>query len=136
MLGAAFHSAEQPAALQSSSGCVFKLRSRGHAAKASASRRLRAPRRRRIINTHLLTEYAFVLAPGGLLYTITDVEEVGAWMAAKLGAHPLFEAVPDAELAADPAAAEIASGTGEGKKGKRNSGSTWRAVFRRIATPR
>ena len=36
--------------------------------------------RRRIINSSLLTEYAFVLAPGGLLYTITDVEELGIWM--------------------------------------------------------
>jgi hypothetical protein len=36
--------------------------------------------RRRIINTTLITEYAYLLAPGGMLYTITDVEELGNWM--------------------------------------------------------
>lgn len=39
-----------------------------------------ANHRRRIINTSLLTEYAFFLAPGGILYTITDVSELGTWM--------------------------------------------------------
>jgi tRNA (guanine-N7-)-methyltransferase len=39
-----------------------------------------ANHRRRIITTTLLTEYAFLLAPGGWLYTITDVEELGQWM--------------------------------------------------------
>jgi hypothetical protein len=36
--------------------------------------------RRRIIQTPLLTEYAHLLAPGGWLYTITDVPELGEWM--------------------------------------------------------
>ena len=36
--------------------------------------------RRRIIQAHLLTEYAHLLAPGGWLYTITDVPELGEWM--------------------------------------------------------
>lgn len=39
-----------------------------------------ANHRRRIINTNLLTEYAYVLTPGGMLYTITDVPELGEWM--------------------------------------------------------
>ena len=39
-----------------------------------------ANHRRRIIQTSLLAEYAYCLAPGGLLYTITDVEELGEWM--------------------------------------------------------
>ena len=87
--------------------------------------------RRRIINTHLLTEYAFFLKPGGILYTITDVEEVGQWMWSRLEEHPLFEEVPEAELAQDEAAKLLASATEEGKKVARNKGSTWRAVFRR-----
>lgn len=40
--------------------------------------------RRRIINTSLITEYAYVLAPGGMLYTITDVQELGEWMVGTL----------------------------------------------------
>jgi len=36
--------------------------------------------RRRIIQKSLQAEYAYCLAPGGMLYTITDVEELGAWM--------------------------------------------------------
>lgn len=44
--------------------------------------------RRRIIQTSLLAEYAYVLAVGGVLYTVTDVPELGK---TKLDAHPLFE---------------------------------------------
>ena len=32
--------------------------------------------RRRIVNTTLLSEYAYYLTEGGLLYTITDVEDL------------------------------------------------------------
>ena len=35
--------------------------------------------RRRIIQRTLLAEYAYLLRPGGLLYTITDVEDLGNW---------------------------------------------------------
>eukprot|EP00008_Paramoeba_atlantica_P013556 CAMPEP_0201493348 /NCGR_PEP_ID=MMETSP0151_2-20130828/37523_1 /ASSEMBLY_ACC=CAM_ASM_000257 /TAXON_ID=200890 /ORGANISM="Paramoeba atlantica, Strain 621/1 / CCAP 1560/9" /LENGTH=216 /DNA_ID=CAMNT_0047880683 /DNA_START=42 /DNA_END=689 /DNA_ORIENTATION=- len=35
--------------------------------------------RRRIINTLLLAEYAFILRPGGLLYTVTDVKDLYEW---------------------------------------------------------
>jgi tRNA (guanine-N7-)-methyltransferase len=45
-----------------------------------------ANHRRRIINTNLLTEYAYLLAPGALLYTITDVQELGEWMVRKRAA--------------------------------------------------
>lgn len=36
----------------------------------------KANHRRRIISHALLSEYAFCLAPGGIIYTITDVQEV------------------------------------------------------------
>lgn len=36
--------------------------------------------RRRIIQASLLAEYAYCLAPGGLLYTATDVPELAEWM--------------------------------------------------------
>ena len=50
-----------------------------------------ANHRRRIIQTSLLAEYAYCLAVGGMLYTITDVPELGEWMKTKLDAHPLFQ---------------------------------------------
>jgi hypothetical protein len=42
--------------------------------------------RRRIIQPTLLTEYAHIMAPGGWLYTITDVPELGEWMVSGAGA--------------------------------------------------
>lgn len=95
-----------------------------------------ANRRRRIIQDTLLAEYAFLLKPGGLIYTITDVEELGQWMREKLEAHPIFERVLDEELEDDPAAALLQEGTEEGQKVKRNGGKTWRSVFRRLSSPK
>ena len=34
----------------------------------------------RIVSTTLCAEYAYVLRPGGCIYTITDVEELAGWM--------------------------------------------------------
>ena len=43
--------------------------------------------RRRIISRAQLADYAYLLRPGGMLYTITDVEEVGTWMREKVSCH-------------------------------------------------
>ena len=40
----------------------------------------------RIVNETLCAEYAYVLKPGGIVWTITDVEELAGWMAARFGA--------------------------------------------------
>ena len=50
-----------------------------------------ANHRRRIIQTSLLAEYAYCMAVGGMLYTISDVHDLAEWMREKLDAHPLFE---------------------------------------------
>ena len=92
--------------------------------------------RRRIVTTPLLAEYAYLLAPGGWLYTVTDVPELGEWMRARLDAHPLFERVGDVELGADVAAGLLLSATEEGQKVARNGGLTFRNVYRRLAAPR
>eukprot|EP00884_Botryococcus_braunii_P022675 jgi/Botrbrau1/9091/Bobra.0305s0001.1 len=89
--------------------------------------------RRRVIQSQLLAEYAYLLQPGGLLYTITDVPELSSWMRDKMEAHPLFQRVSDDELASDPAAALLATATEEGQKVARNGGQTWRNVYRRIS---
>ena len=157
--------------------------------------------RRRIIQRTLLAEYAYLLRPGGLLYTITDVEDLGNWQVCavdggmgggcvcggggmglgwgaavccrasvaggalpvkhdslslpqhhtrllllpslslpllqrdRLEAHPLFERVSDEELEGDAAAQLLLQGTEEGQKVARNSGKTWRHVYRRVAGP-
>ncbi|XWS47067.1 hypothetical protein CRYUN_Cryun14cG0121500 [Craigia yunnanensis] len=57
--------------------------------------------RRRVISCHLLDEYAYVLQVGGIIYTITDVEELGEWMKSCLENHPMFEALSEKELDAD-----------------------------------
>ncbi|CAA2998642.1 tRNA (guanine-N(7)-)-methyltransferase [Olea europaea subsp. europaea] len=72
--------------------------------------------RRRVINLHLLDEYAYVLREGGIIYTMTDVEELGVWMNSCLKGHPLFEAVTKEELEADPVVKLLSTATEEGQK--------------------
>ncbi|KAK1549843.1 hypothetical protein Q3G72_008769 [Acer saccharum] len=88
--------------------------------------------RRRVISPHLLDEYAYVLGVGGIIYTITDVEELGDWMKSCLESHPMFEALKEEELEADPVVKLLCSATEEGQKVARNGGQTFQAVFRRI----
>ncbi|XP_026533115.1 tRNA (guanine-N(7)-)-methyltransferase isoform X2 [Notechis scutatus] len=68
----------------------------------------------------------------GLVYTITDVEEVHTWMVKHFQEHPLFEEVPLKELDADPIVNLLGTSTEEGKKVQRNGGKVFPAVFRRI----
>jgi len=42
--------------------------------------------------------YAYVLQPGALAYTITDVKDLHDWMVQHFAEHPLFERVEAAEL--------------------------------------
>ena len=63
-----------------------------------------------------------------------DVLDLHNWMAAHGDAHPAFERVPDAELAADPCVAVMRTYTEEGKKVERNEGDKFVAVFRRLST--
>ncbi|XP_053157980.1 tRNA (guanine-N(7)-)-methyltransferase [Hemicordylus capensis] len=86
----------------------------------------------RIISSTLLAEYAYVLREKGLVYTITDVEEVHKWMVKHFQEHPLFEQVPLEELISDPVVNLLGTSTEEGKKVQRNGGKTFPAVFRRI----
>ncbi|EGD76805.1 tRNA (guanine-N(7)-)-methyltransferase [Salpingoeca rosetta] len=97
----------------------------------------------RIINTNLLAEYAYVLRPGGLVYTITDVIAMNEWMVSHLSAHPLFERVTQEELEQDPIVPKLYQSTEEGKKVYRNKargenhgdGEVRVAVFRRRPDP-
>ncbi|XP_074917097.1 tRNA (guanine-N(7)-)-methyltransferase isoform X2 [Chelonoidis abingdonii] len=86
----------------------------------------------RIISSTLLAEYAYVLCVGGLVYTITDVEEVHEWMVRHFSGHPLFVQVPLEDLGGDPIVGRLGTSTEEGKKVQRNGGKTFPAVFQRI----
>lgn len=112
----------------------------------------------RIISETLNAEYAYVLRPGGLMYTITDVEEYHHWIlrhfrqeksvAQEDGSAAgetetgtagdvtdLFERVSEEELERDPCVQVMKEATEEGKKVTRNKGHKFVAVFRRKADP-
>lgn len=93
----------------------------------------------RIISPTLLAEYAYVLRPGGIVYTITDVRDLHEWMCEHLDAFPLFERVEEEQLRKEghgPVLDAVYTATEEGKKVERNSGEKWLACFRRIEVPR
>ena len=93
----------------------------------------------RIISPTLLAEYAYVLRPGGIVYTITDVKDLAEWMEAHLSAFPLFESVDAEALRAEgkgPILDAVWNSTEEGKKVERNKGEKWLACFRRIELSR
>jgi tRNA (guanine-N7-)-methyltransferase len=93
----------------------------------------------RIISPTLLAEYAYVLRPGGIVYTITDVEDLHQWMKTHLESFPLFEAIDEDSLRADgkgPVLDAVWSSTEEGKKVERNAGQKWLACFKRVESSR
>ncbi|PYH42111.1 tRNA (guanine46-N7)-methyltransferase [Aspergillus saccharolyticus JOP 1030-1] len=103
----------------------------------------------RIVSETLNAEYAYALRPGGLLYTITDVEEYHHWVlrhfregedeesvhGAAGSVKELFERLTDEELAQDPCVRVMSEETEESKKVTRNKGNKYVAVFRRKEDP-
>lgn len=83
----------------------------------------------------LASEYAYVVRPGGIIYTITDVEDLHNWMARHLDDHPLFDRMTEEELAGDICVETMTNDTEEGKKVARNNGSKYIACFRRREDP-
>jgi len=93
----------------------------------------------RIISPTLLAEYAYVLRPGGIVYTITDVHDLHIWMKTHLQEFPLFEPVTEGALREEgkgPIIDAVFQSTEEGKKVERNQGDKWLACFRRIEVSR
>ncbi|KAJ9094644.1 hypothetical protein QFC19_007857 [Naganishia cerealis] len=97
----------------------------------------RSKHKARIITTTLLAEYAYVLRPGGILYTVTDVKDLHDWMMHHLSLHPSFEYIPTETLldAGDPVLKSAMTSTEEGMKVERNKGSKWAGCFRRKEDP-
>jgi tRNA (guanine-N7-)-methyltransferase len=78
-----------------------------------------------------LAEYAYVLRPGGIAYTATDVEELNDWMVLHFEEHPMFERIPETELQDDPCVKAILQDSEEAKKVEKANKKKFYAVFRR-----
>ncbi|KAL4862715.1 putative methyltransferase-domain-containing protein [Aspergillus spectabilis] len=109
----------------------------------------------RIVSETLNAEYAYTLTAGGLLYTITDVEEYHWWILRHFGyrapgdevpeveaegeqdtgVRELFERVTEEEIEEDECVRVMKDATEEGKKVTRNKGNKYVAVFRRKSNP-
>ncbi|XP_053949865.1 tRNA (guanine-N(7)-)-methyltransferase [Anastrepha ludens] len=92
----------------------------------------RAKHKWRIINQALLSEYAYVLRKGGLVYTMTDVEDLHKWIVQHMLQHPLYERLTNDEENADPITPKLYQSSEEGAKVVRNKGAHFLAIFRRI----
>lgn len=89
----------------------------------------------RIINKTLLAEYAYILAEGAIVYTVTDVKDLHKWIVQHFHEHPLFDDVPQEELNVDPIIEKLYESTEEGQKVTRNKGDKFLAVFKRVPDP-
>uniref|UniRef100_A0A1B6MQR3 tRNA (guanine-N(7)-)-methyltransferase n=1 Tax=Graphocephala atropunctata TaxID=36148 RepID=A0A1B6MQR3_9HEMI len=87
----------------------------------------------RIINTTLLAEYAYVLAEGGRVYAVTDVQDLHEWMVKHFREHTLFRQLAQEQLDEDPVVAKLLDSTEEGQKVSRNHGDKFLAAFERVA---
>ena len=85
----------------------------------------------RIVSTTLNSEYAYVLRTMGIVYTITDVEDLYLWMVAHFTNHPSFERLTQEEEQADVCVQTMRVETEEGKKVERNKGQKFVVCFRR-----
>jgi tRNA (guanine-N(7)-)-methyltransferase len=73
--------------------------------------------RRRIVSPALLSEYAALLRPGGILWTITDVPALHAWMRDHLREHASFREREVDER--DPCVQAMRTATDEARKSMR-----------------
>lgn len=89
----------------------------------------------RIVSGTLTAEYAYVLRPGGIVYTITDVQDLHEWMARYFDESVLFERLGDEEVKKDELAQCMRVETEEGKKVERNGGQKFLACWRRMENP-
>jgi tRNA (guanine-N7-)-methyltransferase len=89
----------------------------------------------RIVSATLGAEYAYVMRPGGIIYTITDVRDLHEWMAGHFSSCESFERLTDEETEADRCVVIMREATEEGKKVERNQGLKLVACFRRLEDP-
>ncbi|XP_017035311.1 tRNA (guanine-N(7)-)-methyltransferase [Drosophila kikkawai] len=92
----------------------------------------RAKHKWRIINQALLSEYAYVLKKGGLVYTMTDVEDLHKWIVSHMEQHPLYQRLDEQAANADPITPKLYQSSEEGAKVVRNKGDHFLAIFQRL----
>lgn len=88
--------------------------------------------RRRIISQTLLDEYAYVLKKGGLIYTVSDVKELGDWMCEHLEQHPSFERLTQQEVDADDFVPYVKDSSEDAQRTQQQKKQKHLCVFRRI----
>lgn len=93
--------------------------------------------KQRIVSNTLNSEYAYVLRPQGIVYTITDVEDLHNWMVQHFEDHSSFERVSEEELksSGDRCIDVMKHETEEGKKVERNKGKKFVACYKRFDDP-
>ena len=90
--------------------------------------------RQRIISSSLNAEYAFVLKPGGLLYTITDVEEYHYWVLRHFGVLDHANSVPSENGAESTAQEKNGAEEDDDDEDDENSGvARVRELFERVS---
>ncbi|POS87891.1 hypothetical protein EPUL_000407 [Erysiphe pulchra] len=89
----------------------------------------------RIVSATLNSEYAYVTRPRGIIYTITDVEDLHKWMVHHFETHPAFDRIPEEDQEADECVKIMRTETEEGMKVERNNGPKYVALFRRLEDP-
>lgn len=89
----------------------------------------------RIVSTTLNSEYAYVMKEGGIIYTITDVEDLHMWMVKHFDDCESFERVGEEIVEEDACVEVMKRETEEGKKVERNGGEKFVALFKRKADP-
>ncbi|SJK85884.1 tRNA (guanine-N7-)-methyltransferase [Babesia microti strain RI] len=88
--------------------------------------------RRRIINASLLSLYAYLLKPKGVIYIVTDVLELFEWMVDSCDKHELFVKANDDFLRTDHCYCRLQFLTDEGKKFDRMGIPSYKAAYTRI----
>ncbi|KAJ3227621.1 tRNA (guanine-N(7)-)-methyltransferase (tRNA(m7G46)-methyltransferase) [Clydaea vesicula] len=78
-------------------------------------------------------QYAYIIKPGGILYTCTDVRDLHNWMVKHLDKHPLFKKMTQEELDNDICINCVMTETEEGKKVERNKGDKFLACYWRLS---
>lgn len=80
----------------------------------------------------MLQDYAYILKEGGILYSITDVEDLHNWHLDTLNSFPLFEQISNENLELDPYL-KCMKDTDEARKVKRNNGSMYYSAWKRVS---
>lgn len=86
--------------------------------------------KKRIVGTSLVPIYAYLLEKGGLIYTITDVKDLGDHMQKYLNESPLFKRLEEKEYENDPLVPLMFEKSEDGQHQKKKE--KYLAIYRKI----